>query len=149
MNKIPAKKLFIFALLLIFTNSFHNYSVAGDCANVHKKCRNPNKDYKISSYSRSFKMRQGKKTIIVLNAYGGRIYYFSTFAKSNVGNLQFRIINQSNSKILYDNSTEGLIDYKLFRVESTKKIIIEIMAPNWRSNDRFECAGFKVAHKNI
>jgi hypothetical protein len=141
------KKLFILALLICSEIIISNIIYANDCNNTFKKCKNPDKTYRISPSSRSIKMRKGKKTRITLNAYAGKKYYFSTYSKGKVGVLQFRILNTSNNKILYDNATEGLIDYKFFKVENTQKLLIEVMAPNWRSNNTFECVGVKIAYK--
>ncbi len=120
-----------------------------DCNNTFKKCKSPDQTYKISSSSRSIKLTRGKKARVVLNAYGGRAYYFSLYARSKVGLLQFRIINSQNNQIIYDNSTEALVDNKTIKLESTQKLFIEVVAPNWKSDKNYECAGFKVAYKKI
>ncbi len=143
------KYLFIVIILICLPILSGTISFANDCVNMHKKCKNPDKSFKISSSSRSIKMRKGKKVRIILNAYGGREYFFSTYSKPKVGTLQFRIINSADNKILYDNSTEGLIDTKTFKVETTKKLFIEVLAPNWQSEKLYECAGFQIAYKNI
>jgi len=141
-------KRFVVMLLLFCLFGFP-LCVANDCTNTEKRCKNPDSTFKVSSTSRSIKMRKGKKVRIVLNAFGGREYFFSTYSKSKVGALQFRIINSSNNHILYDNATEGLIDNKIFKVESSQKLHIEVLAPNWRSLNSYECAGFKIAYRVI
>ncbi|TLX74053.1 hypothetical protein E9993_13205 [Labilibacter sediminis] len=143
------KKIASFIMLLgliCFTYAELN---ANDCSNMEKKCKDPAPDFQISATSRSMKMRKGKRVRIVLNAYGGREYFFSTYSKAKVGALQFRIINSANNHVLYDNATEGLADSKIFKVESSQKLHIEVLAPNWRSNNLYECAGFKIAYKKI
>ena len=120
-----------------------------DCSNAKNKCKNPDKSFKVSAASRSIKMRRGKKSRIVLNAYGGKEYFFSTYSRPKVGHLQFRIINSVTNKVLYDNSAEGLVSEKIFKMEATQKLYIEILAPNWTSKNAYECAAFKIASRNI
>ncbi|GAF02210.1 hypothetical protein [Saccharicrinis fermentans] len=135
--------LAIISIISIGTNS----SLANDCSNTYKKCESPDKTFKISSSSRSIKLRKGKKARIILNAFAGKEYYFATYAKLKVGALQFKIVSPTNNKVLYDNSAEGLRDYKVFKVENTQKLFIEVSAPNWKSNNTYECAGFLIAYR--
>ncbi|SMO37580.1 hypothetical protein SAMN06265379_101349 [Saccharicrinis carchari] len=120
---------------------------ANGCSNTYKKCKSPDKSYTLSTSSRSIKMRRGRKVAIMLNVFGGKEYFFSTYSKPKMGVLQFKIISPINNKILYDNSAEGLCDTKVFKVDNTQKLLIEISAPNWQSSNTYECAGFKIAYK--
>jgi hypothetical protein len=94
-------------------------------------------------------MRRGKKSRIVLNAYQNREYYFSAYAEKKAGKLQFRIIDAESNKILYDNSSDEMNDNKLFTVTATKKLYIELLAPNWMSKNTYECAAFKIAYRKL
>ncbi|MBI9063405.1 MAG: hypothetical protein JEZ14_15590 [Marinilabiliaceae bacterium] len=139
-------KSFIFFLVMILLPlSVH----AQDCSKLTKKCKNPDNSFKVSASSRGIKMRRGKRTRIVLNVYGGREYYFSTYSRPKVGKLQFRIVDATTLKVLYDNAIEGLIDEKKFIVSATQKLYIEIAAPNWKSDESYECAAFKIAYRNF
>ncbi len=139
------KKTLIVLLIGIFIISIVTY--ANDCNNTYKKCKSPDKSFKLSSSSRSIKLRKGKKARIVLNAFGGKEYYFSTYSKPKVGSIQFKVVSSLSNKVLYDNSAEGLIDHKQFIVKNTQKLYIEIFAPNWQSTNSYECAGFKIAYR--
>lgn len=130
--------------ILSFAGALAN---ADDCSNTYKKCKSPDKSHTLSTSSRSIKLRRGKKVAIVLNVFGGKEYFFSTYLKPKVGVLQFKIISPTNNKVLYDNAAEGLCDSKVFKVESTQKLLIEVSAPNWQSPNTYECAGFKIAYK--
>jgi len=142
-------KFLKYTFLIITLMLTQVFLLGNDCNNTFKKCKSPDQSYKISSSSRSIRLTRGKKARVVLNAYGGRAYYFSLYAKPKVGMLQFRIINSLDNKILYDNSTEALVDHKTIKLESTQKLFIEVVAPNWKSDKNYECAGFKVAYKKI
>lgn len=137
---------FIVICLAYFVNPL---TFANDCSNTEKKCKDPDKSFRLSSSSRSIKMRKGKKVRIVLNAYANREYFFSTYSKAKIGTLQFKIISSSNNQVLYDNSTEGLIDNKIIKMMNTKKLYLDLMIPNWKSDNIYECAGFKIAYRNI
>ena len=122
---------------------------AQNCENTIKKCKTPDKSFKVSATSRSIKMRRGKKSRIVLNAYQNRVYYFSAYADKKAGRLQFRIIDAESNKILYDNSSEEMNDIKIFTVTATKKLYIELLTPNWMSKNDYECAAFKIAYRKM
>ncbi|MCT4647475.1 MAG: hypothetical protein N4A74_20985 [Carboxylicivirga sp.] len=138
----------VILLCLILLASGVNIS-AQNCENTIKKCKTPDKSYKVSATSRSIKMRRGKKSRIVLNAYQNREYYFSAYAEKKAGKLQFRIIDAESNKILYDNSSDEMNDNKLFTVTATKKLYIELLAPNWMSKNTYECAAFKIAYRKL
>ncbi len=142
------KRIIVFLLLFNALNYISIVSYANDCTNTEKKCINPDKSFKISSSSRSIKMRKGKKVRIVLNAYGSKEYFFSTYSKAKVGNIQFKIIN-ANNQVLYDNSSEGLTDNKSVKIMNTQKLYLDLTIPNWKSDNLYECAGFKIAYRNI
>jgi hypothetical protein len=40
-------------------------------------------------------------------------------------------------------------DNKLFTVTATKKLYIELLAPNWMSKNTYECAAFKIAYRKL
>ncbi|MGQ1783918.1 MULTISPECIES: hypothetical protein [unclassified Saccharicrinis] len=141
------KRILFLIALVSGLNVGTNTSLANVCSNTYKKCQYPDKSFQISSSSRSIKLRKGKKARIVLNALGGKEYYFSTYPKPKVGALQFKIINTNGNKVLYDNASEGLIDHKTFGVENTQKLFIEIFAPNWKSNNTYECSGFMIGYR--
>jgi hypothetical protein len=145
MNRLRNFKIVISALVLLFLWNING--LGQDCSNTFKKCKNPDKSYKISASSRSIKMRKGRKSRIVLTAYQGREYYFSTYADRKAGKLQFRIVDSQSNKVLYDNSTEGLIGEKVFTTDNTTKLFIELFSPNWTSNNKIECVAFKIAYR--
>jgi len=126
-----------------------SFGHAQNCENTIKKCKNPDKSYKVSATSRSLKMRRGKKSRIVLNAYQDREYYFSAYASKKAGRLQFRIIDADSNRVIYDNASDEMSDNKLFTVSATKKLYIELLAPNWVSNSDYECAAFKIAYRKL
>lgn len=121
---------------------------AQDCKRVESKCPKPDKSYTVSSKSRSIKMRKGRKTRIVLNVYRGRDYFFSTYSKPKVGDLQFKIVSASTNQVLYDNAAEGMVDNKKITASLSQKLYIELVVPNWTSNKDYECAAFLIAYKN-
>ncbi len=138
------KKLyFIFFLLFLISISI----ISQNCNSYFKKCTSVPEGFEESSSSRSFKIRRGKNVQFVLTAYGGREYFFSICAKTKVGDLQFRLIDPESETVLYDNSSEVLCESKIIKVEFTQKIIIQVFAPNWKSNNLYECGGFRIAYK--
>ncbi len=143
-TKFMKKKMYLITLI---TFLFVQLATKGnDCNNVYKKCKSPEKDFTLSSSSRSVKIRKGKKSRIVLNVYGGRTYYFSLYSKTKAGALQFKVIDPESNSIIYDNSVEALTDNKTITVDHTHKLYIDLFAPNWKSQNSYECAGFKVAY---
>lgn len=140
-------KKIIWIIFLSIVGFASAIAYANDCANTYKKCKSPDKSYTLSTSSRSIKLRRGKKVAVVLNVLGGKEYFFSTYSKPKVGVLQFKIISPTNNKVLYDNAAEGLCDSKVFKIDHTQKLLIEVSAPNWQSPNTYECAGFKIAYK--
>ena len=121
------------------------------CNDFEKKCPSPNKSFKISASSRSFTLKKGSKTTIVLNALGGRDYFISVCSKGKVEDVQFKIIggDENNRKILYDNAAVGFSNQKIITMLKTQKIIIEISAPKTKfEKGESECGGIKIAYKN-
>ena len=139
------KKILLIVLLLTIVPKV--IMVGNDCNKTHKKCKSPDSSFEISSSSRPIKLYKGKKARVALNVYGGRTYFFSFYSKPKVGSLHFKITNPNSNKIIYDNSTEALTDHKTFKFKSTQKLYIEITAPNWKSDKRYECSGIKIAYK--
>ncbi len=137
------KKLYFIVLLLLISIPL----ISQNCNSYYKKCTSVPIGFVESSSSRSFKIRKGKNVRFVLTAYGGREYFFSICAKSKVGDLQFRLIDPEKETVLYDNASEVLCDSKIIKVEFTQKIIIQVFAPNWKSNNLYECGGFRIAYK--
>ncbi len=141
------KKKYFWIILIGIISFAGALTYANDCSNTYKKCKSPDKSYTLSTSSRSIKLRRGKKVAVMLNVFGGKEYFFSTYSKPKVGVLQFKIISPTNHKVLYDNAAEGLCDSKVFKVDNTQKLLIEVSAPNWQSANTYECAGFKIAYK--
>lgn len=141
------KLIITIIVLLISTSTLFSQQ----CDDFEKKCPSPNKSFKISATSRSFTLKKGSKTTIVLNALGGRDYFISVCSKGKVEDVQIKIIGgeENNRKVLYDNAAVGFSNQKIITMLSTQKIIIEISAPKTKfEKGESECGGIKIAYKN-
>ena len=81
--------------------------------------------------------------------YGDRTYQISVCGKGRLGKIQYRLLSDDGQRsVLYDNAVDNFQPLKLFEIQSTMKIIIEITAPHYFDDETSECAGVKIAYKS-
>ena len=146
-------KSFLSSSIIILAISFISYGQ--NCDDYKwKKCDGYGPPYKYSGQSKSAFFEKGQKSNIHINVYGGFEYSIRICADKNLKGLYFRIREDDfTKKILYDSSTEN-VDYleKQFYVENTKKLIIEVIAPesddpeNEKYEDRTGCVGVLIEY---
>ncbi len=135
-------------LLVLFTIA--QFVSAQNCTNFDRKCATPNdKKFEKSSMSRSVKIRAKQKQAINITLFEGKEYYISVCGKSNLGNIQMKIISGFDKKVIYDNAANGFTDFITIKSELTQKLIFEISAPTGKfDGNEHECVGVLIAsHK--
>ncbi len=124
----------IFALLLLQIHAFGQ----DDCKRYHtKKCKfNQNDVFQYSGQSRSAEFIKGQTSQFRILAYGGYDYSFSLCYEKKLGQVKFRLLeDNAGQKVLFDNSEDGYSKAKVFTIETTKKLIVEIVAEGEAADD--------------
>jgi len=89
-----------------------------------------------------------RKVVINQVLYGDRTYQISVCGKNRLGKIQFRLISDDEQRtVLYDNAVDNFKQVKLFEINSTMKVVIEITAPHFFEDGISECAGVKIYYK--
>jgi hypothetical protein len=141
-------RIIIPLILFCFVAAFN--SNAQNCKDYENKCQSAPKGFKKSSLSRAFSIRKMKKIKLNTTLLGGNEYHISVCGKVKLGNIHIRIITDDTYKsVLYDNAADGFSPTKIFEVEETTKISIEISAPQFFTDSESECAGVNIAYKSI
>ena len=121
-----------------------------NCKKYENKCPPPPKGFKLSSTSKSFSLKKMKKVNLKLTFYGDRAYYISTTGKPKLGKIHFRLIEaDENRTILYDNAADSFATNKIFEIESTLNVIIEVSAPTYQTDRIRECAAVLIAYQKL
>jgi hypothetical protein len=128
----------------------HVEQVSGqNCAGYDKKCPSAPKGFKSSTLSRSVSIKKMRKIVINQVFYGDRTYQISVCGKSRLGKIQYRLLSDDETRsVLYDNAVDNFKQIKLFEIQSTMKIVIEITAPHYFDEATSECAGVKIYYKS-
>ncbi len=119
------KKILIIIIILFINNPL---SWAQDCKRYHAKhCKFAvNNQFKYSGQSRSASFVKGQVSSFSIVAYGGRDYSFSVCGHRKLGDIQFRLLEADSKKVLYDNADDNYATMKIFTIETTTKLLIEI-----------------------
>lgn len=121
-----------------------------NCSDYHKKCKGAPKSYKSSSLSRSFTLRKMKRVVIKQTLFAGRMYHISVCGRSNLGKIHIRVLNDDGKKsTLFDNATENFAGEKVFQVEATLPVLIELTAPHFFNDKQSECAGVSISYETL
>ena len=133
-------------LLFLFMD---NAPVFGqNCKGYEKKCNSAPSGFKSSSLSRSLSMRKMRKVVINQVLYGDRTYHISVCGKKQLGKIHFRILADDEQRsVLYDNAVDNFKTNKLFEIQATMKIHIEITAPHFFDDRGSECAGINISYR--
>lgn len=147
-----SRKLILFSrftlIVLILLLALSNELNAQSCSGYDKKCASAPKEFKASSLSRSISLRKMRKVVINQVLYGDRTYQISVCGKNRLGKIQFRLISDDEQRtVLYDNAVDNFKQVKLFEINSTMKVVIEITAPHFFEDGISECAGVKIYYK--
>lgn len=139
-------KLITFGLVFLFIGSTNIHGQ--NCKGYEKKCNSAPSGFKSSSLSRSISMRKMRKVLINQVLYGDRTYYLSVCGKNKLGKIHFRVLADDEQRsVLYDNAIDNFKTNKLFEIQTTMKVIIEITAPHYFDDRGSECAGISVAYR--
>ncbi len=151
MNIIDMKQNSILYIVLIVSFFLANSgeAISQNCSGYEKKCASAPKDFKASTLSRSISLRKMRKVAINQVLYGDRTYQVSVCGKNSLGKIQYRILSDDDQRsVLYDNAVDNFNPTKLFEIQSTMKIVIEITAPHFFIDGSSECAGVKISYKS-
>ncbi len=125
-----------------------NNANSQNCKGFDKKCPSAPKEFKKSSVSRSVAIRKMKKVVINQIFYSDRTYQISVCGKSRLGKIQYRLLSDDEHRtVLYDNAIDNFKPSKLFEIQSTIKVIVEITAPHYFDESTSECAGVRIFYK--
>ncbi len=130
MNIFRIKTILISFLLMSVFPASTLYGQRCSEKDVYRKCESPDDSYESSGRSRSITMYPGKIKQVVFTVYENREYFLSLCADKKVKNLQMRIRETNeNQDILYDNAAYEFEGTLTMTIESTKKLMIEIILP--------------------
>lgn len=120
---------FLFLFSLGFSQSTEYKAM---CFDYHKHyCDNSeNIFYKYNPSSRSALFLKGQTSQTRLEIFNGRDYKISICADEVLGNqIEFKLIDDLNKKVLYDNRNDDLTQEFEFTVTESLEIIIEVTIP--------------------
>ncbi len=115
------KKIGFLFLILIIT------LVSVQAQNSEKDIR----EFKYSGQSKSGILESGESASFKLNAFGGFEYKIHIIAERKLEGVYFRI-KKTADEILYDSQEEGVLE-KLFIIEDSKMLLIEVVVPESKS----------------
>ena len=95
--------------------------------------------------------KPGQKSNFSIVAYEGLDYHVSVCNHKKLGKVIFNIIEDNNNKdILYSNSDTDSKPEVIFNVETTRKLIVEVVTPQpQKKNDKTYCLGVLIEHKKV
>lgn len=121
------------------------------CTDYHKKaCSFSKKDlnYKYNSQSRSALFRPGQTSKLTFTAHKGYDYRMTFAAEESIlsgGKIDFKIINSTTKKVLFDSQEEGAVDFE-FICDSSINMIVELSLPENSAESKskvlYGCVGF-------
>ncbi|MDG5800580.1 hypothetical protein QA597_09440 [Marinilabiliaceae bacterium ANBcel2] len=141
-------KFTIYFTVIVLFSIFNSINVeAQRCRGYDSKCDNPPNYFESSSLSRSTSIRRGRKVVFNQTFYGNREYYVSVCGHRRLGELHFRLIaDNEDETVLYDNATDDFSNTRLFVIQSTMQIKIEVSAPHYFDERNSECAGIRISY---
>lgn len=144
-------RIIIFLLFLSFTWMFSLEKVsAQNCSDYQKKCQQAPRDFSRSALSRAFSIRKMKKIALKQTLFGGREYFVSICGRPKLGKIHFRLLaDNAQRDVLYDNAADNFKNQRLFQIDATLPVIIEVTAPYFFDEKESECAGIVVGYRNL
>jgi len=141
-------KIRLYIFFILTTSPIPLISLTQDCTDYHQyHCLYADYTFFYSKQSKSALFRQGQISELRVIAYSGEDYYVSVCAHRKFGDIRFRIIEDNTERrIIYDNSTDNYSESVIFTNEITRNLIIEVSVPegdNKTSNDR-RCVGVVI-----
>lgn len=144
----------LITFVLIFSGLQANAQL---CTGFHKTsacAAKPIEGFQLYGQSRSAFLEIKKSFEYKFILYGNKDFIFVLCTEHNYGPIHFRIINEDNKELIYDNITENYIESIGFTNEKTRKVIIEVtllsekIKPEDGSDNR-ACVGFNIRWRKI
>ncbi|MBN2485351.1 MAG: hypothetical protein JXB34_05215 [Bacteroidales bacterium] len=138
---------------ILYTIFFHLLAITAlsqDCTDYHQyHCTYADYTYFYSQQSKSLLLPPGQKSEMNIIVYAGEEYYIALCAHQKLGNVQFRILEDSPKRTeIYDNAKDNYSPSISFANQRTRKLIIEITTPSGKPGDKNKyCAGVLVEFK--
>lgn len=144
-------RIIIFLLFLSFAWVYSlEKATAQNCSDYQKKCQQAPREFSRNALSRAFSIRKMKKIALKQTFFGGREYYISICGKSKLGKIHFRLLADNTQRdVLYDNAADNFKNQRLFQIDATLPIIIEVTAPYYFDEKESECAGIVVGYRAL
>ncbi len=120
-------------ILLTYTNV-----MSQTCTELEQMIVKPDTSFNVD-FTRSFKVNKNSPLMVVYTFYGKNDYYFSIVGKEYLGNLQFKLFETSNGKLLFDSSLEQYCTRKIITFNSTMNVSIDVITPYWKFPNGDEC----------
>jgi len=135
--------------VVVLSIAFINVLFAQDCTDFHtKSCPIPDFSYYYDQQSGSFTLRDGQLGELRVIVFEKTDYFVSICTQKRHKNIQLKIFeDDSEKKLIYDNSMDGFVDSIKFSNDITKKLILEVMVTNDKTDIKERCVGILVAKR--
>ncbi|MBN1117617.1 MAG: hypothetical protein JXA77_10450 [Bacteroidales bacterium] len=137
-------------LFTFFAACLLSLSLSGqDCTGYHQyHCTYADYTYFYSRQSKSALFSPGQEGEMHFIAYADEEYYVSICAHKKMGDIQFKIFEDSPERnLIYDNSSDGFSPSVVFRNERTRNLIIEVKIPDKGNDKERRCVGVLIEFK--
>lgn len=138
------------ALILFFTVLFMIpiSANAQDCTDYHQyHCLYADYTFFYSRQSKSALFKQGQTSELNIVTYEGEDYYVSVCAHHKLGNVRFRILEDSESRtLIYDNASDNYTESLIFTNTVSRTLVLEVSVPesdDAKNKDR-RCVGVVI-----
>lgn len=127
---------FVFAFTIFFAPSVD--LKAQVCRDLDTIIATPDTSFAVA-LSRTFKVNKKQPLVVVYTFYGKNDYYFAIAGEHFLGNLQLKLIETSNGKLLFDSSNEQYCTKKVITFDNTMNLSIQVLTPYWSYENGEEC----------
>lgn len=139
------KRLFTISTILLL---FSTLSFSQDCTDYHQyHCLFADYTFFYSRQSKSALFRKGQTSELHIVAYSGEEYYVAICAHRKFGDVQFRILEDSQEKtVIYDNADDNYSESVIFSNDITRNLIVEVTVPEGDGKNMNErrCVGVVI-----
>ena len=157
MKKLISYFLLVIPLAFFMAGTGHAQILynSDNCTYYHQdNCPIPDFSFYYNGQSKSALFKRGQTSELRIVVYEGEDYFISVCAPRKWQPVHFRILeDDADRTVLFDNERQGFIDTVKFKNEVTKRLIIEVTAPQLPEDDdktdpeEKKCIGVLIASR--